>query len=267
MPSTADGLGSAGEPDLDAASSTPLHPAAREVLPGRARPGVRRPATPALRRPRRPPAARQRPRGHGRRPRRTTRRGVLHRDRHRRRASRAARACVRGSRRGDLVVHSAVEHSSVLHAVRWGARGVAVAVDSPGSRRPRRPAGAAGRPEVAVVALQTANHEVGTLQPVGSSSCRATSRSSPTPARRWGASRCPTAGRSRPARPTSGADRPASACCWCARARGGATRSRPTTASTSAPPASRTCRPSWPPPRRSRPWSPSATRSTLASTR
>src|SRR5919107_5764065 len=39
---------------------------------------------------------------------------------------------VRGSRRGDLVVHSAVEHSSVLHAVSWGARGVSVGCDALG---------------------------------------------------------------------------------------------------------------------------------------
>jgi cysteine desulfurase len=74
---------------------------------------------------------------------------------------------VRGSRRGDVVVHSAVEHSSVLHAVRWGARGVAVPVDSLGHAAPDDVLAQARRPEVAVVALQTANHEVGTLQPAG----------------------------------------------------------------------------------------------------
>ena len=73
---------------------------------------------------------------------------------------------VKGSRRGDLVVHSAVEHSSVLHAIRWGARGVAVAVDSLGRTAPDDLVEQARRPEVGVVALQTANHEVGTLQPV-----------------------------------------------------------------------------------------------------
>ena len=69
---------------------------------------------------------------------------------------------VRGSRRGDLVVHSAVEHSSVLHAIRWGARGQSVPVDALGRVSGDVPA----TPEVAVVALQSANHEVGTLQPV-----------------------------------------------------------------------------------------------------
>ena len=74
---------------------------------------------------------------------------------------------VRGSRRGDLVVHSAVEHSSVLHAIRWGARGVSVVVDSLGRTALDDLVGRASHPEVAVVALQTANHEVGTVQPVG----------------------------------------------------------------------------------------------------
>jgi cysteine desulfurase len=73
---------------------------------------------------------------------------------------------VRGSRRGDLVVHSAVEHSAVLHAIRWGARGVPVAVDSLGRTALDDLEEQARHPEVAVVALQTANHEVGTLQPV-----------------------------------------------------------------------------------------------------
>lgn len=68
---------------------------------------------------------------------------------------------VRGSRRGDLVAHSAVEHSAVLHAIRWGARGESVPVDAQG-----RVLGDVGvNPESAVIALQTANHEVGTLQP------------------------------------------------------------------------------------------------------
>lgn len=73
---------------------------------------------------------------------------------------------VKGSRRGDLVVHSAVEHSAVLHAIRWGARGQAVEVDTSGRVLDRLAEHARG-PDVAVVALQTANHEVGTLQPVG----------------------------------------------------------------------------------------------------
>ncbi|KQV72905.1 aminotransferase V [Nocardioides sp. Root122] len=74
---------------------------------------------------------------------------------------------VRGSRRGDVVVHSAVEHSAVRHAVAWGARGAEVGVTGEG----RVPLGeleqGAIAPEVGVVALQTANHEVGTVQDVG----------------------------------------------------------------------------------------------------
>ena len=66
------------------------------------------------------------------------------------------------------VVHSAVEHSSVLHAVSW--------LDSPGHASV--PVGASARVDpaavdtaaradgVAVVALQAANQEVGTIQPV-----------------------------------------------------------------------------------------------------
>ncbi|KRF07915.1 aminotransferase V [Nocardioides sp. Soil777] len=73
---------------------------------------------------------------------------------------------VKGSRRGDVVVHSAVEHSAVLHAVAWGARGVSVGCDRLGRVRGDELLGAIA-PEVGVVALQTANHEVGTAQPVG----------------------------------------------------------------------------------------------------
>ncbi|WP_234411196.1 cysteine desulfurase family protein [Nocardioides terrigena] len=73
---------------------------------------------------------------------------------------------VKGSRRGDVVVHSAVEHSAVLHAVAWGARGVSVGCDRLGRVDSDGLLGAIA-PEVGVVALQTANHEVGTVQPVG----------------------------------------------------------------------------------------------------
>lgn len=58
------------------------------------------------------------------------------------------------------VAHSAVEHSSVLHALEWWG----------GETRPL-PVDPAGRvegpvPDLDVLALQSANHEVGTLQPV-----------------------------------------------------------------------------------------------------
>lgn len=63
---------------------------------------------------------------------------------------------------GDVVAHSAVEHSAVLHALAWRSDLVTRSVGVDG----------AGRVDVAdlgdpqVLALQSANHEVGTLQPV-----------------------------------------------------------------------------------------------------
>lgn len=74
---------------------------------------------------------------------------------------------LRGSRRGDLVVHSAVEHSAVHHAVRWGGRGESVGVDRAGRVDLAALHVAAATEDCAVVALQSANHEVGTVQPVG----------------------------------------------------------------------------------------------------
>ncbi len=74
---------------------------------------------------------------------------------------------VRGSRRGDVVVHSAVEHSAVRHAVAWGARAEEVSVMGDGRVYDGDLVQGAVAPEVGVVALQTANHEVGTVQPVG----------------------------------------------------------------------------------------------------
>jgi cysteine desulfurase len=72
------------------------------------------------------------------------------------------------ARSADGIVHSAVEHSSVLHAVQWlpsPAHG-SVAVDSTGRVDVAAMAAAAREPGVAVVALQAANQEVGTVQPV-----------------------------------------------------------------------------------------------------
>jgi cysteine desulfurase len=76
---------------------------------------------------------------------------------------------LRGSRRGNAVVRSAVEHSAVRHAVAWGAGGgdVEVGVDRSGLVDRDGITEGARSPGVGVVALQTANHEVGTLQPVG----------------------------------------------------------------------------------------------------
>jgi cysteine desulfurase len=64
---------------------------------------------------------------------------------------------------GDRIVHSAVEHSSVLHATEWsGATTRAVAVDASGRIRLED----LDLTDAAVVACQSANHEVGTVQPV-----------------------------------------------------------------------------------------------------
>jgi cysteine desulfurase len=70
------------------------------------------------------------------------------------------------SRVGSSIVHSAVEHSAVLHATAWaGGTHSSVSVDPTGRVDPRAVAAAAG-PGTAVVAVQSANHEVGTVQPV-----------------------------------------------------------------------------------------------------
>ncbi len=70
---------------------------------------------------------------------------------------------VQGSRRGRAVAFSAVEHASVAHAIAWGADGHEVGADTVG----RVDAAALQSAGADVVALQTANHEVGTIQPVG----------------------------------------------------------------------------------------------------
>ncbi|MFT4288089.1 cysteine desulfurase family protein [Nocardioides sp.] len=67
-------------------------------------------------------------------------------------------------RRGRSVVHTAVEHQSVFHAAHWWGEPSVVAVDHLGRVDPER---VARRAEGAtVVAVQSANHEVGTVQPV-----------------------------------------------------------------------------------------------------
>ena len=81
-----------------------------------------------------------------------------------------------GSRRGAdrperAVVHSAVEHSAVLHAARWAqAPTWQVPVTATGLVTPEAVGRALDRaadgPPVGVLAVQSANHEVGTVQPV-----------------------------------------------------------------------------------------------------
>lgn len=71
-------------------------------------------------------------------------------------------------RAGRTIVHSAVEHSAVLHAAAWtGTEAVVVPVNEWGRVDDGDFVERAGYPGVAVAALQTANHEVGTTQPVG----------------------------------------------------------------------------------------------------
>ncbi|TDE19171.1 cysteine desulfurase family protein [Actinomadura sp. 6K520] len=82
------------------------------------------------------------------------------------------------SRVGRHLVVGAVEHSSVLHAAeaheRDGGEVTAVGVDRAGRVDPAEFA-AALRPDTALACLQSANHEVGTVQPVAEAaeSCRA----------------------------------------------------------------------------------------------
>jgi cysteine desulfurase len=82
----------------------------------------------------------------------------------------AAQAAVLGAlagraRQGDTLVHSAIEHSAVLHAARRGTA-VEVGVDRLGRLDLAAWEHAVGRPGVALAGLISASHEVGTVQPV-----------------------------------------------------------------------------------------------------
>jgi cysteine desulfurase len=72
------------------------------------------------------------------------------------------------ARRGRRLLASAVEHSSVMHAGRWheaqGGSFETLPVDALGRLAATRAVGSSE--ETAVLAVQSANHEVGTLQPV-----------------------------------------------------------------------------------------------------
>jgi cysteine desulfurase len=86
-------------------------------------------------------------------------------------AQRAVDGLVRGnSRRGRTFVHSAVEHSAVLHAAeaheRAGGSAVSIGVDRVGRVDLAAFTDAVRAPGVAAAALMSANHEVGTVQPV-----------------------------------------------------------------------------------------------------
>lgn len=81
-----------------------------------------------------------------------------------------------GGRQPVTFVHSAVEHSAVLHAwekyVRPGCTSATIPVDSLGRVDAEAFASAASRPGVTAAALQAANHEVGTTQPVSEVAAR-----------------------------------------------------------------------------------------------
>jgi cysteine desulfurase len=86
-------------------------------------------------------------------------------------AHRAVLGGLAGRRRvGSEFVHSAVEHSAVLHAaerhVADGGLATSVGVDRVGRVDTGAFAAAVRAPGVALAALMTANHEVGTVQPV-----------------------------------------------------------------------------------------------------
>ncbi|WP_432479776.1 cysteine desulfurase family protein [Nocardioides sp. GXQ0305] len=74
---------------------------------------------------------------------------------------------VRGHRAGSgRVVHPAVEHAAVRHAAAWGGGSREVPVDRLGRVDVPALRVAAATADVSAVAVQTANHEVGTVQPL-----------------------------------------------------------------------------------------------------
>lgn len=79
-------------------------------------------------------------------------------------------ALTAGRRRGDVFVHAAAEHSAVLHAAAWhaaaGGRVSVTAVDRQARVDVPGLADTVTAGGVALAAVQSANHEVGTLQPI-----------------------------------------------------------------------------------------------------
>jgi cysteine desulfurase len=97
---------------------------------------------------------------------------------------RAVDGLVRGNaRKGSTFVHSAVEHSAVLHAAeaheRAGGSVVPVPVDRLGRVELAAFTDAVRSDGVAAAALMSANHEVGTVQPVGEAAAAAVSAGVP----------------------------------------------------------------------------------------
>ena len=82
-------------------------------------------------------------------------------------------------RAGRRLPHSAVEHSAVLHAARWGGDPVELPVDRRGRVRMAALAEEVAAPGTAVLALQSANHEVGTVQPVAEAAAAASASGVP----------------------------------------------------------------------------------------
>src|SRR3954451_16568955 len=70
-------------------------------------------------------------------------------------------------RRGRAIVHATVEHSAVLHAAAWDGEPRLVQADQLGRVDVLDLVEESIAGDVAVTALQTANHEVGTIQSVG----------------------------------------------------------------------------------------------------
>ncbi len=125
----------------------------------------RRSRSPARRRPRDASrASRRRASRSARALRCATTRGRVHRHRYRSREHRGVRGARPRRRRGHVVT-TAVEHSSVLDAIARTTDDVTViGVDRRG-RFDARAVADAVRPDTALVSVQLANHEVGTLQP------------------------------------------------------------------------------------------------------
>ncbi len=163
-------MGYVGRTYLDAASSAPLHPVARAALLAGLDDGWADPArlyTEARRARQLLDAAREVVAGVlGARPDEVTFCAS---------GTQAAHLAVLGGlagrrRAGDALVHSAVEHSAVLHAaekhVADGGRAVPVGVDRDGVVDVTAFRAAVTAPGAALAALMSANHEVGSLQPV-----------------------------------------------------------------------------------------------------
>ncbi|TCJ21445.1 cysteine desulfurase family protein [Nocardioides jejuensis] len=90
-----------------------------------------------------------------------------------------------GRRRGSTLLHSAVEHSSVLHAAAWAGTMLdttarVLPVDREGRLSPATVRESlAALDGTAMLAVQSANHEVGTVQPLAEIAARAAERGTP----------------------------------------------------------------------------------------